>query len=147
MPIPVNAPPESLAGDLTMSLWRERATLRFLARRKAWEPSIDDCRGLAGRLVEYLKGRGVLRVIRQGAGEQHSIGPIAPMRAAPPMREAVPVPAVRGWAVCRMHGAGGGAPMGNQNALKHGRYTAKAIAERRWLRELLQDCQELLERF
>ena len=34
-----------------------------------------------------------------------------------------------------------------QNALKHGRYTAKAIAERRWLRELLQDCQELLERF
>jgi hypothetical protein len=106
MPIPVNAPPESLAGDLTMSLWRERATLRFLARRKAWEPSIDDCRGLAGRLVEYLKGRGVLRVIRQGAGEQHSIGPIAPMRAAPPMREAVPVPAVRGWAVCRMQGGG-----------------------------------------
>jgi uncharacterized protein YjcR len=55
--------------------------------------------------------------------------------------------AVKGSAVCRMHGAGGGAPKGNKNALKHGRYTAKAIAERRWLRELLQDCQELLERF
>jgi hypothetical protein len=56
-------------------------------------------------------------------------------------------PAVRGWCVCRMHGAGGGAPRGNRNALKHGRYTAEAIADRRWLRELLQDCQELLERF
>ena len=49
MPIPIDAPPETLADDLTMSLWRERATLRLLARRKAWEPSIDDCRAsLAG---------------------------------------------------------------------------------------------------
>ena len=29
-------------------------------------------------------------------------------------------PAVRGHSVCRMHGAGGGAPRGNRNALKHG---------------------------
>ena len=29
-------------------------------------------------------------------------------------------PAVRGFQVCRMHGAGGGAPKGNCNALKHG---------------------------
>jgi hypothetical protein len=36
-------------------------------------------------------------------------------------------PAVKGWAVCRMHGAGGGAPRGNQNALKHGRYAAEAL--------------------
>ena len=56
-------------------------------------------------------------------------------------------PAVRGWSVCRMHGAGGGAPKGNRNAWKHGRYSAEAIAERRRLRELLQDCQELLEMF
>ena len=27
-------------------------------------------------------------------------------------------PAVRGSSVCRMHGAGGGAPKGNRNALK-----------------------------
>ena len=31
-------------------------------------------------------------------------------------------PAVKGWSVCRMHGAGGGAPLGNKNALKHGLY-------------------------
>jgi hypothetical protein len=85
MPIPINAPPESLAHDLTMSLGRERTTLRLLARRRAWEPSIDDCRDLAGRMVEYLKTRGVLRVIREGGAENHSISPIVPKSAAPPM--------------------------------------------------------------
>jgi glucans biosynthesis protein len=38
-----------------------------------------------------------------------------------------------------MHGAGSGAPRGNRNALKHERYTAEAIAERRWLRELIRN--------
>jgi len=32
-----------------------------------------------------------------------------------------------------------GAPIGNQNAFKHGRYTAAAIAERRWARKLMDD--------
>jgi hypothetical protein len=81
----INAPPETLADDLPISLWRERATLRLLARRKAWEPSIDDCRDLAGRLVEYLKVRGVLRVIREGSAEQHSISPVATTRTSPPL--------------------------------------------------------------
>ncbi len=42
-------------------------------------------------------------------------------------------PAVRGKRVCRMHGGapGSGAPKGNQNALKHGRFIRKAIARRR----------------
>ena len=31
-----HVPPEDLVHDLTMSLWRERAALRDLARRKAW---------------------------------------------------------------------------------------------------------------
>ncbi|WP_283845389.1 HGGxSTG domain-containing protein [Bradyrhizobium cenepequi] len=36
---------------------------------------------------------------------------------------------------CRMHdGASLGAPKGNQNAFKHGRYTAAAIARRREIR-------------
>ena len=41
-------------------------------------------------------------------------------------------PAVSGKSRCRMHGGapGTGAPQGNQNALKHGRYTCEAIAER-----------------
>ncbi len=98
MPIPLNAPPETLADDLTMSLWRERATLRLLARRKAWEPSIDDCREMASRMLEYLKGRGVLRVIREGSAEQHSISPVAtktrslPMPIWAPRRRASPEP-------------------------------------------------------
>jgi hypothetical protein len=53
-------------------------------------------------------------------------------------------PAVKGWGVCRMHGAGGRAPKGNKNALKHGRYTAKSIALRRAIRELLRESRELV---
>jgi uncharacterized protein YjcR len=37
-------------------------------------------------------------------------------------------PAVRGYSVCRMHGAGGGAPRGNRNALKHGAHSAASLA-------------------
>ncbi len=32
--------------------------------------------------------------------------------------------------VCRMHGAGGGAPKGNGNALKHGDFTAETLRSR-----------------
>ncbi len=40
---------------------------------------------------------------------------------------------------CRMHGGGSpGAPKGNQNALKHGRYTAEAIARRHKVAALIQ---------
>jgi glucans biosynthesis protein len=40
-----------------------------------------------------------------------------------------------------MHGGapGSGAPYGNQNALKHGRYTRKAIARRRKLRRQFRE--------
>jgi uncharacterized protein YjcR len=46
-----------------------------------------------------------------------------------------------------MHGgaAGSGAPRGNKNALKHGRYTRKAIEERRQLRALLRQSQSLIQ--
>ena len=42
-------------------------------------------------------------------------------------------PAVTGRNRCRLHGGadGVGAPVGNTNALKHGRFTQKAILERR----------------
>jgi uncharacterized protein YjcR len=43
-------------------------------------------------------------------------------------------PAVRGASVCRMHGAGGGAPKGNRNALKHGDFTAETLALKREIR-------------
>ena len=40
---------------------------------------------------------------------------------------------------CRMHGgASTGAPKGNKNALKHGYYTAEAIATRREISKLLK---------
>ena len=46
-----------------------------------------------------------------------------------------------------MHGGadGSGAPKGNRNALKHGRYTAPAIAARRQIRALLRAGRELIE--
>src|SRR5271165_1331735 len=49
-------------------------------------------------------------------------------------------PAVRGKRRCRMHGgaAGSGAPIGNTNALRHGHYTAEAIARRGQLSELIR---------
>src|SRR5580658_10168274 len=40
-------------------------------------------------------------------------------------------PAVRGSKVCRMHGAGSGAPTDNRNALKHGAFTAETLALKR----------------
>ena len=55
-------------------------------------------------------------------------------------------PAVRGFNVCRMHGAGGGAPVGNRNALKHGQFTCEAVASRRKLAELVREARQLLNR-
>jgi uncharacterized protein YjcR len=47
---------------------------------------------------------------------------------------------------CRMHGgASPGAPHGNQNALKHGRYTADACAERKETGALLRAMRRLAE--
>jgi len=40
---------------------------------------------------------------------------------------------------CRMHGgASTGAPKGNKNAFKHGRYSTEAAAERRAVRDLIR---------
>jgi glucans biosynthesis protein len=44
-----------------------------------------------------------------------------------------------------MHGAGGGAPNGNKNALKHGLYTAEAVDERRMVAALTRQARELVE--
>ena len=47
---------------------------------------------------------------------------------------------------CRMHGGKApGAAKGNRNALKHGRYTADAITERRELTALLRGMKGLVE--
>jgi uncharacterized protein YjcR len=56
-------------------------------------------------------------------------------------------PAVQGKNRCRMHGgaAGSGAPMGNQNALKHGLYTAESKAFTAYVRKTLRRGKEHLE--
>jgi len=47
---------------------------------------------------------------------------------------------------CRMHGGmSTGAPKENQNALKHGNYTAEVIANRRETRELIRAFRELMD--
>lgn len=47
---------------------------------------------------------------------------------------------------CRMHGGPSpGAPKGNRNAFKHGRYTAEAIRRRREISALLRAMKDLVE--
>ena len=55
-------------------------------------------------------------------------------------------PAVHGKKRCRMHGGaeGSGAPKGNKNALKHGRYTKEAIQRRKLLSEQVQSAQKFV---
>lgn len=57
-------------------------------------------------------------------------------------------PAVSGKARCRMHGgvAGSGAPKGNQNALKHGRYTAEQREFDQYVRGLMREGKEIIEK-
>lgn len=53
-------------------------------------------------------------------------------------------PPVEGRRRCRSHGCapGTGAPNGNRNALKHGRFTAAEIARGRRLDEFIRECRE-----
>ena len=53
-------------------------------------------------------------------------------------------PAVRGWRVCRMHGAGGGAAGGETHPnYKHGMRAKEWIEERRLINELLREVREI----
>lgn len=55
-------------------------------------------------------------------------------------------PALRGKTRCRMHGgaAGSGAPFGNGNAVKHGFFTRDAIEERKFVRTVLSEAENVL---
>ena len=44
-----------------------------------------------------------------------------------------------------MHGAGGGAPIGNKNSLKHGAFSAEAIEAARHARALVRMARETME--
>ena len=55
-------------------------------------------------------------------------------------------PAVRGWRVCRFHGAGGGAPEGRRNgAYRTGLHTVEAVAFRREAQGLMREARATLE--
>jgi uncharacterized protein YjcR len=43
-----------------------------------------------------------------------------------------------------MHGAGGGAPKGNKNALKHGDFSAESIALKREIQALARIARETM---
>jgi hypothetical protein len=53
-------------------------------------------------------------------------------------------PAVRGSKVCRMHGAAGGAPKGNSNALKHGASSAEMLALKKVVQALARLARETM---
>jgi DNA invertase Pin-like site-specific DNA recombinase len=45
-----------------------------------------------------------------------------------------------------VHGAGGGPPAGNKNALEHGRYSRDAMEARRMIAALIRQGRKLAER-
>ena len=68
-----------------------------------------------------------------------------PRCAARSKRTGLPcrAPAVRGWRVCRMHGAGGGAPLGRAHgAWRHGGRSGEAMALRRLTNALARTARE-----
>jgi hypothetical protein len=87
------------------------------------------------------RGRGLLRNWRNEAMESNLSMHQSP-RCGAGNRRGTPSQslAVKGWACCRFHGGaeGSGAQLSNQNALKHGRYTAETIARRREVAVLLR---------
>ena len=63
-------------------------------------------------------------------------------------RKPCQAPAVKGWKVCRFHGARGGAPTGKRNGMYlNGDNTKTAIALRRQLSDLQRQSRDLLRRF
>ena len=60
--------------------------------------------------------------------------------------EACKAPAKAGWKVCRMHGAGGGAPEGKGNGnFRHGGYSKRTKAALAGVRQLGRMCRATLE--
>ena len=53
-------------------------------------------------------------------------------------------PAVGGWTVCRMHGAGGGASGGKAHPqYKHGMRSRDWVEERKYLNDLIREIREI----
>lgn len=87
-----------------------------------------------------VDAHGCGRKLILGAG----IGDDAGTRRGSPCR----APIVAGKTRCRVHGGveQSGTPAGNQNALKHGRFTREARTERKALLALIREASETLTR-
>jgi hypothetical protein len=82
-------------------------------------------------------------------GHKRNTGPmLSSLRCGAKTRSGRPCksPSVLGKKRCRMHGGalGSGAPRDNKNALKHGRFTREALAERAQIRELVRQTRKLI---
>ena len=72
---------------------------------------------------------------------------LAPRCTATSKRSGMPckAPAVRGWSVCRFHGARGGAPTGKKHGnYRHGACTNEVMAEVKWSRRLVAEVEAAL---
>lgn len=95
-------------------------------------------------LPERSRGRGGVLQMKTDANPMQR----APRCNAHSKRTGLPcrAPAVSGLTVCRMHGAGGGAPSGRRNgAWRHGDRTKSAEAMRSQLAKLVRESRELLK--
>jgi hypothetical protein len=85
-------------------------------------------------------------------GHSRNIGPmLTSQRCGAKTRSGKPCmsPAVGGKKRCRMHGGAerSGAPLGNKNALKHGRFTRVAIEQRRKQQDVVRESRAQLRSF
>jgi hypothetical protein len=105
------------------------------------------CSTLTENSYLSVKGRGGA-VIKTSANPMH----LAKRCKAHSKRTGEPCnsPAKTGWSVCRMHGAGGGAPSGKANGgFKHGGYskhTKELFAEVRLLNRMAKETMETIGR-
>ena len=103
-------------------------------------------------------GQAIVGNVSQGGGgtakmEGNPMNLVQRMNAAPRCsamskrsRRQCRAPAVRGWRVCRFHGARGGAPRGKANgAWKHGRYTEEARAFLRRCAVLMKQARKTVD--
>ena len=98
-----------------------------------------------------------MRLEREGGGRRKSganfMNSPLPMHLSPRCTaaskrtgERCKAPAVRGWSVCRFHGARGGAPKGERNgAYRHGLNTKEGIEQRRLIAALMRRLREMNE--
>ena len=98
----------------------------------------------------YIRGCGGRVVVESDANPMQSAHSALRCRAkAKATGDPCKAPAVRGWQVCRMHGAGGGAPSGPCNgAWMHGDRSRVSEQDRRKIMALVKlarDCVSALD--